>query len=416
MSKGSFSISASQGRVAQEHDARLYMPNNADRELSKRNVYIKTTDNIPEAFNALFRGSITTYNEKQTRNDRIRSYDYYSDIAHGKCKEKTVYEYVIQIGNRDTLGLSDSGFDYSHWRELRAQGKFMSASKYALAHENKDPRRNELKELLANEMRNLENNYPQLHFWNIVLHDDEPDGTCHAHIAFTPVAKGYANGMPVRDSLTKALNQMGFYNAEGELAITKWQNDVKEKIQTSMESAGYERAYMDNTDKHLSVSQFKLAKQKESLIEQNTKLLEENMALSDRNKELREKNQLLFDDNRFYESEISAMQEHQKSFELKTSKALDDKQAELDSREDDLKQREQYIQTLEAELSARTQQLDLQKREHEDKEKQLASLEESLKLRETKINQEERYIQADNIKEKVANNNRRMPKSYYMTI
>ena len=405
MSRGSFSISASQGRVAQEHDARLYMPNNADRQLSKRNIYIKTTANIPEAFNALFRDSITAYNEKQTRNDRVRSYDYYSDIEHGKCKEKTVYEYVIQIGNRDTLGLSDSDFDYSHWKELRAQGKFMSASKYALAHENKDPRRNELKELLANEMRNLENNYPQLHFWNIVLHDDEPDGTCHAHIAFTPVAKGYANGMPVRDSLTKALNQMGFHNAEGELAITKWQNDVKEKIQTSMESAGYGRAYMDNTDRHLSVSQFKLAKQKESLIEQNTKLLEENNSLSNRNKELREKNQLLYNDNRYYEAEITSMQDQQKAFELKTSKALDD-----------LKQREQYIQTLEAELSARTHQLDLQKREHEDKEKQLASLEESLKLREAKINQEERQVQADSIKEKVANNNRRMPKSYYMTI
>ena len=229
MSKGSFSISASQGRVAQEHDARLYMPNNADRQLSKRNIYIKTTDNIPEAFNALFRDSIAAYNEKQTRNDRIRSYDYYSDIAHGKCKEKTVYEYVFQIGNRDTLGLSDSDFDYSHWKELRAQGKFMSASKYALAHENKDPRRNELKELLANEMRNLEKTYPKLHFWNIVLHDDEPDGTVHAHVAFTPVAEGYANGMPVRDSLTKALNQMGFYNTDGELAISKWQNDVKEK-------------------------------------------------------------------------------------------------------------------------------------------------------------------------------------------
>lgn len=70
MSKGKYSISVSQGRVAHDHDNRDYTPHNADRGLRNRNVIIKQTEDYKSAFNELFRDSIEAYNAKQKREDR----------------------------------------------------------------------------------------------------------------------------------------------------------------------------------------------------------------------------------------------------------------------------------------------------------------------------------------------------------
>lgn len=266
MSKGSYSISMAQGRVAREHDLRKYQPTNADYDLRSRNIVIKQTSNYKEAFNELFLKPIEDYNEKQTRDDRKKSYDYYSEIQNGKGKEKAIYEYVLQIGNSDDLGVTDSSFNNDEWKALKALGKFQSASDYANNHLNEDEAKEELKEILIEQMKKLEERYPNFHFWTIVIHDDEVGGTCHAHIAFTPIAYGYKTGMAMRDSLTKALSQMGFESDKEGLSIQKWQNEVKDSIEKAMNEAGYERQHMGNAETHLSVSQFKLKCENERLV------------------------------------------------------------------------------------------------------------------------------------------------------
>ena len=287
MSKGKYSISVSQGRVAHDHDNRDYTPHNADRGLRDRNVIIKQTEDYKSAFNELFRDSIEAYNAKQKREDRKKSYDYYSEIANGKGKEKPIYEYVLQIGSRDTLGVTDNEFDVKRWEELKRQHKFVSATNYVKQHLNRDPRREELKRLMADELSQLEEKYPNFHFYTITIHDDEPNGTCHAHIAFTPVADGYKNGMQKRDSLTKALNQMGFKTQKDSgLAISQWQNELKNTIEHSMIEAGYEREYMGNTEKHMCLMQFKVKKQNEDLAAENENLSEQNKKLNAENARL----------------------------------------------------------------------------------------------------------------------------------
>ena len=265
MSNGKYSISVAQGRVAHEHDDRDYTPKNADWSLRNRNVVIKKSEDYQSVFNDLFRDSLAEYNAKQKREDRKKSYDYYSEIENGKGHEKPIYEYVLQIGNHDTLGVTDNDFDSEKWSELKQNGKFKEASDYAKKHLNQDPHREELKNILIDELKNLEEKYPKLHFWTIVVHDDEVGGTCHAHIAFTPVADGYKNGMSTRDSLSKALKQMGFETDSYMLGIQKWQNDLKDNIEKVMLEHGYEREYMNNTEAHLSVDQFKLKSQNEKL-------------------------------------------------------------------------------------------------------------------------------------------------------
>lgn len=246
-----YSISASQGRVAQYHDERAHVPENVDEKLSRDNKTIVKQDcSYHDAVNRFFKGSVDAYNAKQTRNDR-KIDDYYASLEDSNRKEKPVYEYVFQIGNHETNGVTSGTVDEAKSREA-----------------------------LDAAMEQLQGKYPNFHFLFIGSHGDEPNGTYHYHVAFTPVGTGYKNGMTERCSLTKALNAMGFKTSnEDGLAIQQWQNDVKDMIEDEMKQRGLEREYMDNTDKHLSVSAFKRKKTMERMNDKSQELLEQTQEL-----------------------------------------------------------------------------------------------------------------------------------------
>lgn len=246
-----YSISASQGRVAQYHDERAHVPENVDEKLSRDNKTIVKQDcSYHDAVNRFFKPSVDAYNAKQTRNDR-KIDDYYASLEDSNRKEKPVYEYVFQVGNHETNGVTSGTVDEAKSREA-----------------------------LDAAMEQLQGKYPNFHFLFIGSHGDEPNGTYHYHVAFTPVGTGYKNGMTERCSLTKALNAMGFKTSnEDGLAIQQWQNDVKDMIEDEMKQRGLEREYMDNTDKHLSVSAFKRKKTMERMNDKSQELLEQTQEL-----------------------------------------------------------------------------------------------------------------------------------------
>lgn len=246
-----YSISASQGRVAQYHDERAHVPENVDERLSKDNKTIVKQDcSYHDAVNRFFKPSVDAYNAKQTRNDR-KIDDYYASLEDSNRKEKPVYEYVFQVGNHETNGVTSGTVD-----EAKSRASLDAA------------------------MEQLQGKYPNFHFLFIGSHGDEPNGTYHYHVAFTPVGTGYKNGMTERCSLTKALNAMGFKTSnEDGLAIQQWQNDVKDMIEDEMKQRGLEREYMDNTDKHLSVSAFKRKKTMERMNDKSQELLEQTQEL-----------------------------------------------------------------------------------------------------------------------------------------
>lgn len=337
-----FSVSATQGKVAFEHDNRKYTPKNADMSLRSRNVTIKSTDDYKSAYNNLFRNSIEAYNNKQKRNDRKKSFDYYSDTLNSKGHEKPIYEYVFQIGNNDDLGVTDTEFDYNHWVDLKKNAKFKSASKYVEEHLNKDPNREKLKEILIDVMSRLENKYPKFHFFTIQAHDDEPGGTLHFHVAFTPVADNYKSGMSVRNSLSKALAQMGFKTDKEGYGIQKWQNEVKNSIEDAMVQAGYERQYMNNNERHLSVYQYKIKKA-------NEKLTSENETLAKTNELLQGKYNNLMSDSKSLLSTVSMI--------TKRKNELDEREELLNEREDELNEREDNYNKLDIELDKRQSEL-----------------------------------------------------------
>lgn len=240
MEDKSLSVSVSHGREALRHDRREYCPNNVHKELIPNDVFLKVCNDIRAEFNDFFEDDVKEYNNR-TRKDR-RISDYYEKIASTQDRDKApkpVYEYVFQYGNKYNNNVLDPKFEQI----------------------NEDT-----KEMLVRFAEDFGRIYPSFHVVAATVHMDET--TPHLHIAFIPVGTGYKNGMKHQCSLTKALNNMGYHNStaknkDGEnvsvLALTSWQNHCKDVMEEIMEEYGYEREYMNNTDKHMAMTPYKYA-------------------------------------------------------------------------------------------------------------------------------------------------------------
>ena len=79
-------------------------------------------------------------------------------------------------------------------------------------------------EILEQYAKTFQERNPNLYLFNCVMHLDE--ATPHLHIDYIPVAHGYKTGMETRNSLTKALQQMGFAKAVSNKAACKKENET----------------------------------------------------------------------------------------------------------------------------------------------------------------------------------------------
>lgn len=252
-------ISVSQGRVALQHDSREHHPNNADRQISGQNIYIKTCNNLREEFNGIFRKSVEKYNSKQKRADRHIK-DYYDEIKNSKRKEQVCYEYTFQIGNKfsNPTTVDQSGKPY--WNPIFREGK--DGKMHRVGFERTTGNRywgnaaKISKEILEEYAREFEQENPQFKVVSSVIHMDEQ--TPHLHIAFIPVATGYKQKMDTRCSLTKSLEQMGYNNSDRNyLAITQWKHRQEEIIEEKMRKRNITRAYGDGRKTRYDIQTFK---------------------------------------------------------------------------------------------------------------------------------------------------------------
>lgn len=263
------SISMTQGDVALDHNRRAYIPKNVYPELSKNNVYIKICEDLQAVFNEIFAEDVSAYNAKQTRSDR-KITNYYEKIHSSEGKEnapKTCYEYVFAFGNMHDNNVSELGENESVW---------------------------DSRNMLIEFVKRFEERYPNLKIISAVIHMDEQ--TPHLHIDIVPVATGYKKGMEHQCSLTKALENLGFVKTE-KLVVENWQDDTKWLMEDIMNEYGYTREYKNNTEKHLSVDKFKLAKENERLLDEiefndktNRQLIAQQETLRSENAEMQRKN------------------------------------------------------------------------------------------------------------------------------
>lgn len=300
------SAHVSRGDVAERHDRREYVPKNADRSLGGRNVIIHDVGDYREAINAEFREDVLAYNAAQKRVERHKSLDYYSEVA-SSAQQEPVYEFVVGIGSRETCGVCDDPFDDEEfeaaqaadradgghradeyeaahfdgrrWEAMKAEGREDEASDYVAAHLAKGRKaeaHDKAVAILLDVADALVKNEPDprtgkrpipkgFKVMQVTLHDDEPCGTPHLHVAVCPIAEGYTRGMRRRIGLAKALEQGGY---KGKGAMPELYEHLRQDVMVPvMKAHDVGREFKNNHERHLAVDEFQARRDRERAAE-----------------------------------------------------------------------------------------------------------------------------------------------------
>lgn len=235
----SMSISAGKHNARHNTDLayRAKLPN-VDPKLSRLNFTIKD-EPIEKAYNRIFGKSLSDYNAKQRakgHSERCIA-DYHAKVegawkadsakvdSHEKGRTnvpKPCYEYVLQLGDRDTFRKE---LDYETAKEIFEEAVSGIEGKTRGA----------------------------IDWFQIVLHFDEPNGTWHGHIAGIPYGDGNKRGLEKQVSMTQALKTLNLKR------LPDLQNLMMGELEKAAAAHGIERRLMDCDRKHLDVQKYQQA-------------------------------------------------------------------------------------------------------------------------------------------------------------
>lgn len=173
-------ISMPQGKGSQLHNRREYekigkeIPSHIDKSKMSENEILVDRD-IKQAYKEIFDDSVREYNERQKRADR-KIENYYENIKNSKNGERLFYENVVQWGKKDDF--------------------------------NDPANREKAKKTLKEYAETFPERNPNLKLIGAYIHMDE--ASPHMHIDYIPIAGGYKTGMKKRNSLDRAMKEMGF--------------------------------------------------------------------------------------------------------------------------------------------------------------------------------------------------------------
>jgi hypothetical protein len=233
-----YRITVANGHGSLRHNNREFVAANVDRDRIKENVTLERMS-LKKAYSIAYGKAIDEYNTKQKRADRKLTVDkYMAKIEAGQGKKnnpKLFYESIFQIGDIDTAG------------------------------NKKQPKTAEqMKEILACYFEDFKKRTEgHILIVNAVIHMDE--ATPHMHVDWIPLGKGYKKGMSIRNSLEKAVGQMGIRLPDGVKANKKvnnramWQESERNQLAKICKEHGIE-AYWEkhNTpEPHLDISDYK---------------------------------------------------------------------------------------------------------------------------------------------------------------
>ena len=367
-------VSSSQGRPAEWYDQRLTTPANADGALSNRNEHWIGDKNTTDAdkFNAIFQESVDKFNAKQSRPSRKmgmestkpeRQKSYYDGIkdgtfcyGKGDMQETAIYEAVLQVGNKDDNGVTDTDFNMEQWKVLKKSGHEKEASEYALAHLNKSENTERTKRILHRAVDRIANLDPEhLVVIRADYHGDEPCGTGHSHIAYVLRATGYEKGMDARVGSVTALKQMGFEKTpDKEYGITQLHERFKEIIAEEMVADALEYDYeaiqrapeSDEHRKHSTVGEFRMLAAERQENEETKQALNLQAQENERVKKINEEN------SQANEKELENLQVVKKAtlelMDLQETKAAiqDLKDIELDRKQKNINRQQSDIENI----------------------------------------------------------------------
>ncbi len=227
-------ISFVKGKGSLSHNNRDFVADNVDKDRMDWNIYY-IQQSLKEAYALLFTSAIEDYNSKQKRKSRWVT-DYLSDIKNSGNNEKTFYEVVVQIGRKEDTGVLD------------ADGKLSMDAEVA-------------KMILDEYVRTFQERNPNLYLFNAVLHMDE--ATPHLHLDYIPVAHGYKTKMHTRNSLTKALQEMGIEPATSKLdtETMHWQKRERDYLMGICRERGLEVEFIGEKRDNYTIPEYKAARQ-----------------------------------------------------------------------------------------------------------------------------------------------------------
>ena len=214
------------------HNRRTYFAENVDPTRTHLNIEYRYTP-IEQAYHELFDEALAEFNAKQKRKDRCIE-NYYEKIRDGK-QEKTFYEVIFQIGNKDDMGAAGENAELA-------------------------------KTVLDKFYRSFLERNPQLHVFAAHLHMDE--ATPHLHIDFIPFTTGSKRGLSTRVSLKQALADQGI-TGEGRSLTERdlWVQKEKEALAELMLEHGIEWEQKGEHREHLSVLEYKREQRTQELAE-----------------------------------------------------------------------------------------------------------------------------------------------------
>lgn len=227
-------ISFVKGKGSISHNNREFVADNVDWNRMDWNVYY-IQQPLREAYDQIFGQAIEEYNAKQKRKDRWVT-DYLTDIKNSGNNEKQFYEIVVQIGKKEDTGV------------LGAEGQLSVDAQTA-------------KEILDEYVRSFQERNPNLYLFNAVLHMDE--ATPHLHLDYIPVAHGYRTKMHTRNSLTKALQEMGIEPATSKLdnETMHWQKRERDFIMGMCRERGLDVEVLGEKRDNYTIPEYKAARQ-----------------------------------------------------------------------------------------------------------------------------------------------------------
>lgn len=253
-------ISFPKGKGHLTHNNRDFISKNVVPERTSWNrIYMQ--ESLEKAYEKCFGQALMDYNATQKRKDR-RKENYLKEIENSGNKEKTFYENIVQIGKKEDTPVVDE------------DGNLTEEAKSVI-------------EILEQYEKTFQERNPNLYLFNCVMHLDE--ATPHLHIDYIPVAHGYKTGMETRNSLTKALQQMGFAKAvsKKENETVAWQQRERAYLTELCQEKGIDVEVLGVQRDNLTLPEYKAAMQKvEKLEHQAVKIEENNQRLAEQAEKL----------------------------------------------------------------------------------------------------------------------------------
>ena len=370
-------VSMPQGKGSQLHNRREYekigkpIPDNIDVSKSLENITLVDKD-IKQAYQEIFGEALEKYNAKQKRADR-KIEDYCDHIKKSKNGEKLFYEDVVQWGSKEDF--------------------------------QKPETRERAKEALVQYVKGFEERNPNLKLVGAYIHMDE--ASPHLHLDYIPVAQGYTRGLETRNSLDKAMKQMG-YRPEKESrknnATKLWKENERSVFGEICRNMGLEVEAERKARGSLSVDEYKKARdqmigeieqEKEAIVAEVEPLRELKTGIDEIDTAGKE---LPFGVVAIKKKDLEAVKEQAKAYtanrdeigELRErSAAVSRREQRADQREQQLDQRELGLQNMEQQIIERynrqlrlNQLLEKSERDGKAKDKQIADLQsENISLR-----------------------------------